>query len=38
MTLHQFVGSMEPAHALGMALIAVIVIFGVLGSVYENWR
>jgi hypothetical protein len=29
---------MDPAYALGLALLVVVVVFGVLGSVYENWR
>jgi hypothetical protein len=34
----QFFGNMPPTQALGLTLIVVIVVFGVLGSVYEKWR
>ena len=38
MMLRQFFGSMDPAYLLCLALIGVILVFGVLGTVYENWR
>jgi hypothetical protein len=38
MMLRHYLSNLSPAETLGLALLVVIMVFGVLGTVYETWR